>query len=406
MNNLYQTNIAAPYNRYSMMASGTLKNHHGGGFNDGDMLQPPNTLMSCSTPGLTTAEAMSQFKLWVIMKAPLVLSVHWSQLADLAKLAPEYFALISNEEMIGINQDPSPQGVLVAAYPSKSQQANNTGLNVTMQQCDPGRPDQRFVPHATGGIVLAGTDLCLTLAGNAYAAADTLGDEAQSVATVMVKPCAAVKDVFTLVQDEQLTIVTATGGSVGSGSCLTSQPIVEETPSETAFGGVNPVLTASKCVDTTPINHHSKTDPLPLPIAVQSIVGEQTFVWGTKDQQVVSAGSGRCLTAGNPNMYPHHGNTYGDYTNALTLEHEVWIGPLTDNAKTGGKRWVVALFNKGADTEALTASSELLGNAQKTFSVRDVLAQKALAPLAPGAALTANVASHDTAVFIVEVAST
>ena len=39
MNNLYQTNIAAPYNRYSMKAAGTLGDHSGGGFNDGDMLQ-------------------------------------------------------------------------------------------------------------------------------------------------------------------------------------------------------------------------------------------------------------------------------------------------------------------------------------------------------------------------------
>ena len=35
MNNLYQTNIAAPYNRYSMKAAGTLGDHSGGGFNDG-----------------------------------------------------------------------------------------------------------------------------------------------------------------------------------------------------------------------------------------------------------------------------------------------------------------------------------------------------------------------------------
>jgi alpha-galactosidase len=68
LNNLYQTNIAAPYNRYSMQASHTLKDHAGGGFNDGDMLQPPNTLITERKPGLSLEESSSQFKLWAIMK--------------------------------------------------------------------------------------------------------------------------------------------------------------------------------------------------------------------------------------------------------------------------------------------------------------------------------------------------
>ena len=35
-------------------------------------------------------ESYSQFKLWVIMKSPLVLGTNWAQLADLATLEPTY----------------------------------------------------------------------------------------------------------------------------------------------------------------------------------------------------------------------------------------------------------------------------------------------------------------------------
>jgi len=47
-----------------MEAAGTLTDHAGGGFNDGDMLQPPNTLLTVLKPGLAPEESMSQFKLW------------------------------------------------------------------------------------------------------------------------------------------------------------------------------------------------------------------------------------------------------------------------------------------------------------------------------------------------------
>jgi hypothetical protein len=105
LHNLYQTNLAAQYNRYTMAAAGTLADHFGGGFNDGDMLQPPgDTLMTVRSPGLTSTESASQFKLWAIMKAPLILGVNYQQLAKLPTLDPAYFKLITNDEIIAINQ--------------------------------------------------------------------------------------------------------------------------------------------------------------------------------------------------------------------------------------------------------------------------------------------------------------
>eukprot|EP00756_Hemistasia_phaeocysticola_P047130 Hpha_TRINITY_DN21057_c0_g1::TRINITY_DN21057_c0_g1_i1::g.103449::m.103449/K07407/E3.2.1.22B, galA, rafA; alpha-galactosidase len=86
LNNLYATNYAAKWHIV------------GQGFNDPDMLQPPNTLITVLSPGLAPEEAYTQFKLWVVMKSPLVLGTNWAQLADLATLEPTYFKLITNPE--------------------------------------------------------------------------------------------------------------------------------------------------------------------------------------------------------------------------------------------------------------------------------------------------------------------
>jgi hypothetical protein len=97
MNNIYQTNIAAPYHKV------------GSGFNDPDMLQPPNTLKTVLSPGLAPEEAYSQFKLWVIMKSPLMLGLNYAQIADLKTLEGKYYSLITNPEMLAINKDKSEQ---------------------------------------------------------------------------------------------------------------------------------------------------------------------------------------------------------------------------------------------------------------------------------------------------------
>ena len=164
MNNLYQTNEAARWHKV------------GEGFNDPDMLQPPNTLKTVLSPGLTPEESYSQFKLWVIMKSPLVLGVNWEQIADLESLEPTYFALLTNKEILAINQDMSPQGILVRQFPSRAQQSGkgaaltNATIPVTLQQCSPAstpRASQRWTAgKASGTIQLEGASLCLSVAAS------------------------------------------------------------------------------------------------------------------------------------------------------------------------------------------------------------------------------------------------
>ena len=64
-----------------------------GGWNDPDMLEVGNG-------GMTIEEERSHFALWSISKAPLIIG------CDLTTVSEESFAILTNEEIIAINQDP------------------------------------------------------------------------------------------------------------------------------------------------------------------------------------------------------------------------------------------------------------------------------------------------------------
>lgn len=64
-----------------------------GGWNDADMLEVGN-------PGMTLTEQQSQFSLWAEMASPLLIST------DVAKLSPAALKILSNKDVIAIDQDP------------------------------------------------------------------------------------------------------------------------------------------------------------------------------------------------------------------------------------------------------------------------------------------------------------
>ena len=64
-----------------------------GGWNDPDMLEVGNG-------GMTLEEEKSHFALWAISKAPLIIG------ADLSKISSESLAVLTNEDLIAVNQDP------------------------------------------------------------------------------------------------------------------------------------------------------------------------------------------------------------------------------------------------------------------------------------------------------------
>lgn len=254
----------------------------------------------------------------------------------------------------------------MAQYPSAAQQMGNAStthgdLNVTLQQCDLTRPDQRFVPVAPGSkkIALAGTTLCL----------------AAKAGMLHAVPCQAAPAQFSLAPDEQLKVVEV------DGQCLSSRQGSATSPP--AF---------EPCVYSGPM-------PPPLSVGSNYAFGLQVFIWGGATNQIVTGGDGTCLTVGLPNIVPGQGWV----TNNGTLEHEVWMGDLTTSA-AGKLRRVVALFNKGGSAESLTAPAEVIGTATAAgaTAVRDAVAQKDLAPLPAGASLSSVVARHGVNVYILE----
>jgi alpha-galactosidase len=64
-----------------------------GGWNDPDMLEVGNG-------GLTLEEEKTHFALWAISKAPLILG------CDLTTITRDTFDIITNKELIAVNQDP------------------------------------------------------------------------------------------------------------------------------------------------------------------------------------------------------------------------------------------------------------------------------------------------------------
>ncbi|CAI9768266.1 unnamed protein product [Fraxinus pennsylvanica] len=75
-----------------------------GGWNDPDMLEVGNG-------GMTYHEYRAHFSIWALMKAPLLIG------CDVRNMTAETFEIISNEEVIAVNQDPlGVQGRKVYAY--------------------------------------------------------------------------------------------------------------------------------------------------------------------------------------------------------------------------------------------------------------------------------------------------
>ncbi|XP_011076596.1 alpha-galactosidase 3-like [Sesamum indicum] len=75
-----------------------------GGWNDPDMLEVGNG-------GMTYQEYRAHFSIWALMKAPLLIG------CDVRNMTPETYEILTNEEVIGVDQDPlGVQGRKVHTY--------------------------------------------------------------------------------------------------------------------------------------------------------------------------------------------------------------------------------------------------------------------------------------------------
>jgi len=118
-----------------------------GGWNDPDMLEIGNG-------GMTDIEYQTHFSLWAIAKAPLLIG------CDVTNMTSATLAILSNAEVIAINQDPlGIQGVKVATYP-----APRTGAAYAIASECTGKADQQWsLDNSDHSIRHLATGKCLAL---------------------------------------------------------------------------------------------------------------------------------------------------------------------------------------------------------------------------------------------------
>ena len=369
-------------NLYSNNAQASLFTAGRGFFLDPDMLQATGTEGGTS---LTFEEARSQFALWAVMKAPLILGAHYSLLATMRTAQPQYFELLTHPELIALNQDIAQQAVLRQSMPSTLQQAPGSALNVSLQACDASRGDQRFIPGAAPSSIqsLHGS-LCLSAAPGA-------------AAQVLASPCNSTPaQAWPGLAASRLSVAQAAGQA---GMCLGVGP--QGRPATAA------------CI---------YTGSLPPPFELN--LGSQLWLWDRKGAckpaasaqrarvparggplltlalttgtpphptgSLIHGESGLCATLGLPNLGD---STYT--TNAGTLHFEVWAGP------TSAGKTVAVLFNKGPLEDTVAVDWEGLGLPVPLGTLLPVRDVWAMADLPPAGNLSAVVAPHGVRVFVV-----
>ncbi|CAF1005733.1 unnamed protein product, partial [Didymodactylos carnosus] len=119
------------------------------GWNDPDILQ-------VGRGGMTTTEYTSHFSLWAISKAPLIIS------ADITNITNDTLRILSNLEVIAVNQDPlGVQGKKVAAYSSNHL---STKTNVRMRRCTKNGQTQRWIYRSWDNTVRSAVNgRCITV---------------------------------------------------------------------------------------------------------------------------------------------------------------------------------------------------------------------------------------------------
>lgn len=169
----YTAGVPAPGGFLSNLDSQALLTYDNltvpGAFNDNDMLEVCNG-------GQSTGEYRAQFSAWAILASPLILG------NDVRAINEDCLAIITNKEVIAVNQDPLvKRGRLVYQWPAASWPniTSGTGLStpypqaaLAMAPCNATDPAQAFTYNTSGvglepgrGYIQSSTGLCLTYGG-------------------------------------------------------------------------------------------------------------------------------------------------------------------------------------------------------------------------------------------------
>lgn len=125
-----------------------------GFFNDFDSLEVGSSDSSGQghSPRLTSTEQRAHFSLWAARKAPLILG------NDPRNMSVDTLAILSNSEVIAVNQAPGPPATLI----KRTSATHTNDTKVVLRPCDDGDEGQIWSLDSSEGRVRQG-DRCLTL---------------------------------------------------------------------------------------------------------------------------------------------------------------------------------------------------------------------------------------------------
>lgn len=338
-----------------------------GGWNDPDMLEVGNG-------GMTTDEYQAHFSLWSLMKAPLLIG------CDLTNMTADTLRILSNTEVIAINQDPlgiqgrrvwsdgTPSATHPVAphngmfgqeapatsetVPSSSEGELLTPVAVTVSRCVPQKSSQQWIVNGSRILDSVGSR-CLDI------------DYCRNWATgnhVSVYPCHSGGCAN---GTNEMWYVNESDASIRSREDL--QMCLEAVPYRGDLAAHISAAYRHYFVQTRPCQPES--NPAQQWTLVSNANGGSVLQNGVGSRLGVSM----CLSL------------FEDVAPGAT---EVWAGPLSQNAT------VVVLFNRGEGPANITATWPDIGftNSQITMFVRDLVLHEELGAFK--GSFTAEVAAH------------
>jgi len=310
-------------------------------------------MLEVGNGGMTTEEYQAHFSLWSLMKAPLLIG------CDLTNMTQATFTILSNTEVIAINQDPlGVQGrrVWSAGTPTGTTGSNTKDLlstvAATVSRCT-SSPSQQWIvkdsriTDATGGRCLD-IDYCR----------DWMSGNHVSVYPCHTGGCSNGTNELWFWNHSDATIRTREDLSM----CLEAVPYRGDLTMHPSAPYRNYYVQTRPCDSNLASQRWVTVDS-----TINSTVSIQN---GVSDQLGVTM----CLSL---------------FEDVAPGALEVWAGPLQDNTTA------VVLLNRGETEANITASwSDVLGPyaAQETLLVRDVIAHAELGPFQ--SSFTALVAPH------------
>jgi len=339
-----------------------------GGWNDPDMLEIGNG-------GLTNDEEITHFSLWSIMKSPLLIG------CDVTNLANTTFNILSNDEVIAVNQDK----LGVQAHVVSSAYAPMSPLdatNVIVDTCNPSDNTQQWTIGTDGKIRVKSDGRCLDID---QCAEDPNGDNV------------SVFDCHTFDQ-ETLARQQTMGPHVGP-LHLENTPQIQEAEWKEAYArahshetdarigakkpfidcqGKNQLWTVtgttiySQLNTTFALDVYEGDDSSQYNRNVQVFpfhnAGNEAWTYNQTNGQIKNNGTGKCLAL--------------DKGLAST---QVWAGQLVNGS------YAVLLLNRGTSATAITATWADIGiPTTKSFTVRDLWQHKDLGVFTDHFTATAN----------------